>query len=79
MPMPRFHPENRRAVKVKGRPMARVISIIPAIVPTPKRNRYVMDHHGSWMVLMTKRAIAAEPARPWTMPTRSGRRRLSSR
>jgi len=44
--------------------MPRVINIMPAIVPTPKRRRYAIAQWEFRIVVRTRRATAAEPARP---------------
>src|SRR5271154_7521344 len=51
---------------------------MPMTVPSPKTNKYPISHHGSWMVVMTSNATAADPASPCTMPTTRGRRMLNS-
>jgi hypothetical protein len=51
---------------VKGAAMAAVIRIMPRIVPPPKTSRYAIAHLGLRIVANTSKAIAAEPARPWT-------------
>jgi hypothetical protein len=46
---------------------------MPAIVPAPKIDKYIIAQIGSRMMGKTSNAIAAEPARPCTTPMIVGR------
>ena len=65
---PRLNDVNFFPVYAKGAPIAIVMTIIPAIVPTPNTSRYVTAQRGSRIVVSTSRATAAEPASPCTIP-----------
>ena len=71
--IPRCSRTTRSAAYTDGTASIAVISVIPAIVPTPKMNRYASAYAVSGIAASTSSAAAAEPARPCTMPITRGR------
>ena len=60
----------RIAEKTKGRLMMTVIIPMPSKEPMPKTRMYAIPARGDCMEARTRRARAALPAKPWTVPTK---------
>ena len=67
---PLFRIANLLSVKCSGRPIRKLIAIIPPIDPIPNTTMYAKARNGDEIVGTTRSIKAALPASPWTMPIR---------